>query len=348
VDPDEAVEEYAAIVNDHPSWVAARMFLAAGRAVQAEENANASLAEQAVTDARICETLAPRSPFVWTACLYVYLVALDLDATEDRESLFRSAERLTDLLESKPTFRLAAECRAQFLRHHANDLNGALAAFEAMSESVHDTVYVYSYAATAYQKGDSKAREVLSRLQRSKSSLADAAAAMLSATLDESPWPCRDDEGDPLVVLHHCWAHLLAGEESIAKQMANRFLQRETAYVTHGLYKPDRYVNQIFRFIGNPKDSGILSELKKRREIDLHAACDIDFTLAMYAVANGSRDEASRILDRVSVMHPHWLFSRSWAMALEKRWDDNDPESLRVDSDAVPHAGTLDSEEKEF
>ena len=89
--PERATRQYEAILDEHPSWVAARMFFAAGLAVRANENAESSLAEQAVSEARICEALAPRSPFVWTACLYVYLVALDLNAAEDRESLLRSA-----------------------------------------------------------------------------------------------------------------------------------------------------------------------------------------------------------------------------------------------------------------
>lgn len=349
--PEEATRQYKTILDEHPSWIAARIFFAGGLAVQAEESADPSLAEQAVLEARRCEALAPRSPFAWTVLLYVYLVALDLDVAEDSDSLLSSAAGLAHKLESNTTFRLAAECRAQFLRLYGNDVDGALAAFEAMRESGHDTPFVLTYAATARLKKDANARKVMELLREGKSSLAGAAAAMLSATLGESPLPCQDDEDDPLVVLHHCWAYLLAQDKGNAARIAKRFLERETSHntaeVTHGLYKPDRYVNRVFRFISNPDGSGIRDDLEKGRAIHLHAACDIDFTLAMYALADGNRREARRILKSVSVMHPHWLFSRSWATALLSRLDGDDPKSSSVDSGPLPQA-TVFPEGKEF
>jgi serine/threonine protein kinase len=332
--PEIATQQYEAILDEHPTWLAARMFFAGGLAVQADENGESSLAEQAVSQARICEELGPRSPFVWTVCLYVYLVALDLDAADDRESLLRSAAGLADKLKGAQAFRLAAECRAQFLRLYANDVDAALETFEAMGESGHDAFYVFPYAATAYQKGDGKAREALSHLRPSESSLAGAAAAMLSAMLGESISPCRDDEEDSLVVMHHCWAHLFTGDKVTAAQIANRFLDRETADVAHGVYRLDRYAHRILQFIGNPDGTDFRSEIEKVRDINLHAQGDIDFTLAMYALADGNRELARQILESVSALHPYWLFSRSWAMALISRWDGDDLESPRVDSEA--------------
>jgi hypothetical protein len=61
----------------------------------------------------------------------------------------------------------------------------------------------------------------------------------------------------------------------------------------------------------------------------------------MYALSGGNRDDARRILERVSIKHPYWLYSRSWATALLSRWDGDDPKSSSVDSDPVPQAGVL-------
>ena len=314
----------------HPSWLAARLFRTGSLAVIATETGDSSVLVDAVKQARMCEELAPNSPFMWLACLVTYQVAIQFESDPDNlRALRQNALRLVTKLKDRPRWQLGADVRAKYFRYVEKDISTAVEAYQVMLEAespteknATPTEIVHIFAAVAFQDSRETAREAIKIIEKIPGSWSETAVAMLDALVGNEITPIPSTEQDPYVALNTCWAFLIAKDVPSASQTAVAFLR------TVPLDEPASWYSRgaiggrtMLEFLARPTDHDIDKILREADDMSLLDAHMVRFTLALYHRANEKPEAANQCMQDVISSGPFYSIPRSWAVALNERWD---------------------------
>lgn len=313
--PESATATFTRILKDHPSWVAARMFLAGSLVDEAIFKKKVSLAKDAVEQARAIELVAPNSPFGWMACLWTYQVALALGCEDDNRDLVERADELADKLKALKSWPLGSSVRGTYLLNCRRDYDEACTAFEQSFRSGSETEHASLYAVAAFRLGGQRLVSATERLRGSESPWAAKALTMLKALQGEQPNEPRNGQ-DLQFALDYCWAQLIRGNRTQATHIARRFQKQY----------PDReqldwsYRNPCLDFLASEKTEEDFKRLKEVASGSYRASSQINFTLGLYELAKGRVDEAHRLLSNARDTRQIEMLSQLWATAILDRW----------------------------